>query len=243
HPPRDVGEPVQEHPRPRDPPGELGPALAAARPVEHRGAAEEREQRVDERHGVRGGSFPAGPPEGDAHGRGEDPDASGGPDRRQPLLPGRQSPGSVGRGVGRGGRGVVVVHEGRRVAGRFAPMADRPRPGDPERSPRCPRRRPEHGRAPPRADLTGRQDCGRLATSPGQEGALVDLTWSESEEAFREEARSWLEDNVPRPALPSGDTREGFAAHLEWERRLHEARWSVVSWPEEYGGRGASLWE
>jgi len=71
----------------------------------------------------------------------------------------------------------------------------------------------------------------------------VDLTWSESEEAFREEARSWLEDNVPRPALPSGDTREGFAAHLEWERRLHEARWSVVSWPEEYGGRGASLWE
>ncbi len=71
----------------------------------------------------------------------------------------------------------------------------------------------------------------------------MDLTWSESEEAFREEARSWLEDNVPRPALPSGDTREGFAAHLEWERRLHEARWSVVSWPEEYGGRGASLWE
>ena len=60
----------------------------------------------------------------------------------------------------------------------------------------------------------------------------MDLTWSESEEAFREEARSWLEDNVPRPALPSGDTREGFAAHLEWERRLHEARWSVVSWPE-----------
>ena len=48
---------------------------------------------------------------------------------------------------------------------------------------------------------------------------------------------------MPRPALPSGDTRDGFAAHLDWERALFEARWSVVSWPERYGGRDASLWE
>jgi len=48
---------------------------------------------------------------------------------------------------------------------------------------------------------------------------------------------------VPRPALPSGDTRDGFAAHLDWERALFEARWSVVSWPNRYGGRDASLWE
>jgi len=70
----------------------------------------------------------------------------------------------------------------------------------------------------------------------------VDLTWSESEEAFRAEARAWLEANVPRD-LPSGDTREGFTRHLEWERLLFENRWAVVSWPEEYGGRGATLWE
>ena len=69
------------------------------------------------------------------------------------------------------------------------------------------------------------------------------LTWSESEEAFRAEARSWLEANVPGPGLPSGDTREGFALHLEWEKKLHEDRWAVVSWPEAYGGRDASLWE
>ena len=43
--------------------------------------------------------------------------------------------------------------------------------------------------------------------------------------------------------LPSGDTRDGFAAHLEWERALFEARWAVVSWPERYGGRDASLWQ
>jgi alkylation response protein AidB-like acyl-CoA dehydrogenase len=71
----------------------------------------------------------------------------------------------------------------------------------------------------------------------------VDLTWSDAEEAFRHEARTWLEANVPRPALPSGDTAAGFAAHLEWERALHDARWAVVSWPEAFGGRDASLWE
>jgi alkylation response protein AidB-like acyl-CoA dehydrogenase len=71
----------------------------------------------------------------------------------------------------------------------------------------------------------------------------VDLTWSADDESFRAEARAWLEANVPRPALPSGDTREGFARHLDWERRLFEDRWAVVSWPEEFGGRGASLWQ
>lgn len=71
----------------------------------------------------------------------------------------------------------------------------------------------------------------------------MDLTWTPDDEAFRAEARAWLDENVPRPALPSGDTREGFALHLEWERRLFADRWAVVSWPEEYGGRGASLWQ
>jgi hypothetical protein len=70
----------------------------------------------------------------------------------------------------------------------------------------------------------------------------MDLTWSPDEDAFRAEARSWLVANVPHD-LPSGDTREGFARHLEWERLLYQNRWAVVSWPEQYGGRGASLWE
>ncbi len=70
----------------------------------------------------------------------------------------------------------------------------------------------------------------------------MDLTYSESEQAFRAEAREWLEANVPDD-LASGDTAEGFAQHLEWEKKLYEARWAVVSWPEAYGGREASLWE
>ncbi len=70
----------------------------------------------------------------------------------------------------------------------------------------------------------------------------MDLSWSDSEEAFRSEVRGWLEANAPGP-LPSGDTHEGFARHLEWEKLLFENNWAVVSWPKAYGGREASLWE
>ncbi|MGD0451962.1 MAG: acyl-CoA dehydrogenase family protein [Solirubrobacteraceae bacterium] len=70
----------------------------------------------------------------------------------------------------------------------------------------------------------------------------MDLTYTEAEQAFRAEARAWLEANVPR-GLASGDTAAGFAQHVEWEKRLFDARWAVVSWPERYGGREASLWE
>ena len=71
----------------------------------------------------------------------------------------------------------------------------------------------------------------------------MDLSWSPEEQAFRREARAWLRANVPDPPLPSGDTRAGFAAHLEWERTLHRAGWAAVSWPREFGGRDATLWQ
>jgi alkylation response protein AidB-like acyl-CoA dehydrogenase len=77
----------------------------------------------------------------------------------------------------------------------------------------------------------------------------MDLTWSAEEDAFRAEARAWLEASLAAWRTEvggeplSGDTREGFAQHLAWERRLHADRWAAVSWPEEHGGRGASLWE
>ncbi len=71
----------------------------------------------------------------------------------------------------------------------------------------------------------------------------MDLDLTEAERVFQAEARAWLAANVPAEPLPSMDTAEGFAAHQEWEARLAEARWSVVSWPEQYGGREASLVE
>ena len=69
----------------------------------------------------------------------------------------------------------------------------------------------------------------------------MDLTFTEADEAFRADVRAWLEANVPKPALPSGDTREGFALHLEWERKLFDAGYAVVSWPKEHGGLEVDL--
>ncbi|MFJ8488249.1 acyl-CoA dehydrogenase family protein [Streptomyces sp. NPDC094038] len=69
----------------------------------------------------------------------------------------------------------------------------------------------------------------------------MDLTHSPADEEFRAEARAWLRTHVPRRPLPSLETAEGFAAHRAWEAELAADRWSVVSWPEEYGGRDAGL--
>jgi alkylation response protein AidB-like acyl-CoA dehydrogenase len=71
----------------------------------------------------------------------------------------------------------------------------------------------------------------------------VNLDLSEAALAFAAEAREWLMAHVPSEPLPSMDTEEGFAAHRNWEAELASGRWSVVSWPEEYGGRDASLVE
>ncbi len=69
----------------------------------------------------------------------------------------------------------------------------------------------------------------------------MDLTFTPGQQALRAEVRDWLAANVPTEPLPSLDTAEGFAAHRDWERRLHEARLAVVTWPQEYGGRGADV--
>ncbi|WP_110205403.1 acyl-CoA dehydrogenase family protein [Nocardioides daejeonensis] len=71
----------------------------------------------------------------------------------------------------------------------------------------------------------------------------MDLDLSPSELEFQAEARAWLAANVPAEPLPSMDTAEGWVLHQEWEKKLTDARYSVVSWPTEYHGREASLIE
>jgi alkylation response protein AidB-like acyl-CoA dehydrogenase len=39
------------------------------------------------------------------------------------------------------------------------------------------------------------------------------------------------------------DTEAGFAQHRVWEKEMFDAKFSVVSWPKEYGGRDAGLFE
>ncbi len=69
----------------------------------------------------------------------------------------------------------------------------------------------------------------------------MDLDQDPAIAAFRAQARAWLREQVPDPPLPAVNTEEGFAAHRRWERKLAQAGLAVVSWPEKYGGRDATL--
>ena len=74
----------------------------------------------------------------------------------------------------------------------------------------------------------------------------MDLALSEHELAFRDEVRVWLADNLPEGwGLTGYREPETFDEKLQfargWERQLADAGWAGISWPKEYGGRGATL--
>ena len=70
----------------------------------------------------------------------------------------------------------------------------------------------------------------------------MDLRYSESDEAFRAELRSWLERALPElPSRPSWDDWAGRRRFdTDWQRRLFDAGYAGINWPREYGGRDAS---
>jgi alkylation response protein AidB-like acyl-CoA dehydrogenase len=74
----------------------------------------------------------------------------------------------------------------------------------------------------------------------------VKLGFTPQEERFRREAAAWLEAQLSGPfrdirglTVLAGT----LARRKEWERALGADRWSCIGWPEEYGGRNASLAE
>jgi len=76
----------------------------------------------------------------------------------------------------------------------------------------------------------------------------MDFKFSADDEAFRAELRTWLEANLPRRER-SEDAEEPFAEgnesnwerRLKWHKQMHAGGWVGISWPKEYGGRGATL--
>jgi alkylation response protein AidB-like acyl-CoA dehydrogenase len=72
----------------------------------------------------------------------------------------------------------------------------------------------------------------------------VDFELSAAEKAFRDEVRAWLKANKPKER---GSMAEGQKAFIEgrraWQRKLHEAGYVGITWPREYGGRGAGFME
>src|SRR5919204_4517401 len=68
----------------------------------------------------------------------------------------------------------------------------------------------------------------------------MDFDLSTEDEAFREEFRGWLSEHTPPDVDVAADFHEAQTLR-DWQRTLHEGRWVGIHWPEEYGGRGASL--
>ena len=69
----------------------------------------------------------------------------------------------------------------------------------------------------------------------------MDLTFTDSQLAFRDELRAWLESNPPGTE-PEGEDA-GYNWRRDWQRKLNDGGWAGVHWPKEYGGRGAQLME
>ncbi len=59
---------------------------------------------------------------------------------------------------------------------------------------------------------------------------------------FREEIRTWLEENNPGTPPPL-DTVEMREWSSEWQRRQFDSGWAGIDWPVEYEGRGLSFLE
>jgi alkylation response protein AidB-like acyl-CoA dehydrogenase len=61
---------------------------------------------------------------------------------------------------------------------------------------------------------------------------------------FRDELRGWLARTLPELPWPEPALlEERLPFFRQWQRRLHDAGYAGLSWPREYGGRGASLAE
>lgn len=69
----------------------------------------------------------------------------------------------------------------------------------------------------------------------------MDLSFDDDTEAFRGEVRKFLADHKADFPTESYDNAEGFAQHRRWDRILFDAGLSVITWPQRYGGRDASL--
>ena len=71
----------------------------------------------------------------------------------------------------------------------------------------------------------------------------MELTYSPEAEAYREEVRSWLRENLPQGWFEPGfemtpEQRKAF--NESWPAKLYGGGWICATWPKEYGGRGAS---
>ncbi len=68
----------------------------------------------------------------------------------------------------------------------------------------------------------------------------MDLRWTDEEKAFREEVRSFINQNLPaatRERMKMGKSPTK-AQVVEWQQILNKRGWAAPEWPQEYGGPG-----
>ncbi|MEY4360971.1 MAG: hypothetical protein RL391_277 [Actinomycetota bacterium] len=68
---------------------------------------------------------------------------------------------------------------------------------------------------------------------------------TEQETAFRAEARQWLSAHASPKASSGGELAEHDLGHhiqkcRDWQRVLFDNGWAGITWPKQFGGRGAS---
>ncbi|MXP23485.1 acyl-CoA dehydrogenase [Gordonia sp. HNM0687] len=75
-------------------------------------------------------------------------------------------------------------------------------------------------------------------------GTALPLTAADRE--FRDELRNWLAENLTGEFVGQShrggpDDDDNWELRRAWERKLGEGNWLGLSWPVEYGGRGATM--
>ncbi|MCV7398892.1 acyl-CoA dehydrogenase family protein [Mycobacterium fragae] len=75
----------------------------------------------------------------------------------------------------------------------------------------------------------------------------MDFSYPREIEQFRKELRAWLAANLTDDVVTAGRRRgkddASFATLRDWNATMAGAGWAAVSWPREYGGRGATVLE
>jgi alkylation response protein AidB-like acyl-CoA dehydrogenase len=75
----------------------------------------------------------------------------------------------------------------------------------------------------------------------------VDLNLTPQELGFRDEVRAWFAAHVPKDWVKRRDEEESMLGRFEylraWQRKLYDAGWAGISWPKDFGGRGAPVME
>ncbi|WP_322857203.1 acyl-CoA dehydrogenase family protein [Mycobacterium shigaense] len=73
----------------------------------------------------------------------------------------------------------------------------------------------------------------------------MDFSYPAEVEQFRAELSAWLSANLTDDVIAARRSHDdaGFEKLRGWNRTMADAGWAAVSWPAEYGGRGATVLE